>query len=108
MARSGGYPVIEADASSGLVNYARLCEDDAEQEISLGELGEETTLDEASALRARESVEATALEVDALVRRNENEYEQKTRGFYKTKIRSGTGMSRPLPKKARKNPTRFF
>jgi hypothetical protein len=28
---------------------------------------EEVTLDEASALRARESVEATALEVDALV-----------------------------------------
>jgi hypothetical protein len=38
--------VIEADASSGLIKYARLCENDAEQEISLGEL-EEDTLNEA-------------------------------------------------------------
>jgi hypothetical protein len=60
------WEVIEADASSGLVKYARLCEGDTEQEISLEEL-EEVTLNEASALRARESVEATALEVDALV-----------------------------------------
>jgi hypothetical protein len=62
--------VIEADASSGLVKYALLCEGDAEQEISLGEL-EEVTLDEASALCARESVEATALEVDALARQGD-------------------------------------
>jgi hypothetical protein len=41
-----------------------------EQEISLKDL-EEVTLDEASALRARESVEATALEVDALVRQDD-------------------------------------
>jgi hypothetical protein len=59
--------IVEADASSRLLRYARLCEGDAEQEISLGEL-EEGILDEASALRARESVEATALEVDAPVR----------------------------------------
>jgi hypothetical protein len=41
-----------------------------EQEISLEEL-EEVTLNEASALRARESVETTALEVDALVRQGD-------------------------------------
>jgi hypothetical protein len=64
------WEVIEADANSGLVKYARLCEGDTEQEISLEEL-EEVTLDEASALRARESVEATALEVDALVRQDD-------------------------------------
>jgi hypothetical protein len=64
------WEVIEADASSGLVKYARLCEGDTEQEISLEEL-EEVTLNEASALRARESVEATALEVDALVRQGD-------------------------------------
>jgi hypothetical protein len=40
------WEVIEADASSGLVKYARLCEGNEEQEISLGEL-EEVTLDEA-------------------------------------------------------------
>jgi hypothetical protein len=57
------WDVIEADDSSGLVKYARLCKHDADQEISLGEL-EEVTLDEACALRARESVEATALEVN--------------------------------------------
>jgi hypothetical protein len=62
--------VIEADDSSGLVKYARLCKDDADQEISLGEL-EEVTLDEACALRARESVEATALEVDVLIRQDD-------------------------------------
>ena len=46
--RLGGeeWEVIEADASSGLVKYPRLCEGDAEQEIALGEL-EEVTLDEA-------------------------------------------------------------
>jgi hypothetical protein len=49
---------------------ARLCEGDTEQEISLEEL-EEVTLDEASALHARESVEATAQEVDALVRQDD-------------------------------------
>ena len=49
------WEVTEADASSGLVKYARLCEGDTEQEISLEEL-EEVTLNEASALRARESV----------------------------------------------------
>jgi hypothetical protein len=64
------WEVIEADASSGLVKYARLCEGDTEQEISLEEL-EEVTLNEASALRARESVETTALEVDALVRQGD-------------------------------------
>jgi hypothetical protein len=64
------WEVTEADASSGLVKYARLCEGDTEQEISLEEL-EEVTLNEASALRARESVEATALEVDALVRQDD-------------------------------------
>jgi hypothetical protein len=41
--------------------YARLCEGGTEQEISLEEL-EEVALNEASAMRARESVEATALE----------------------------------------------
>ena len=46
------WEVIEADASSGLVKYARPCEGDAEQEISLEEPGE-VTLDEASALRVR-------------------------------------------------------
>jgi hypothetical protein len=64
------WEVIEADASSGLVKYARFFEGDAEHKISLGEL-EEATLDEASALRARESVEATALEVDALIRQED-------------------------------------
>jgi hypothetical protein len=66
------WEVIEADGSSGLVKYAWLCEDDADQEIciSLGEL-EEVTLDEACALRARESVESTALEVDALIRQDD-------------------------------------
>jgi hypothetical protein len=59
--------VIEADDSSGLVKYARLCEGDADQDLSLGEL-EEVTLDEACAVRAHESVEANALEVDALIR----------------------------------------
>jgi DNA-directed RNA polymerase alpha subunit len=68
------WEVIEADASSGHVKYARLCECDTEQEISLEEL-EEVTLNEASALRARESVEATALEVDALVRQYEEAVE---------------------------------
>jgi hypothetical protein len=42
------WEVIEADASSGLVKYARLCEGNTEQEISLDEL-EEVTLNEASA-----------------------------------------------------------
>jgi hypothetical protein len=64
------WEVTEADASSGLVKYARLCEGDTEQEISLEEL-EDVTLDEASALHARELVEATALEVDALVRQDD-------------------------------------
>jgi hypothetical protein len=41
------WEVIEADGSSGLVKYARLCKDDADQEISLGQL-EEVTLDEAT------------------------------------------------------------
>jgi hypothetical protein len=45
------WEVIEADASSGLVKYARMCDGDTEQEISLEEL-EEATLNEASALRA--------------------------------------------------------
>jgi hypothetical protein len=48
----------------------RPCEGDTEQGISLEEL-EEVTLNEASALHARESVEATALEVDALVRQGD-------------------------------------
>jgi hypothetical protein len=43
---------------------------DTEQGISVEEL-EEVTLDEASALRARASVETTALEVDALVRQDD-------------------------------------
>jgi hypothetical protein len=38
------WEVIEADASSGLVKYARFFEGDAEHKISLGEL-EEVTLD---------------------------------------------------------------
>jgi hypothetical protein len=61
-------PALESE----LVKYARLCEGDTEQEISLEEL-EEVTLNEASVLRARESVEATitALEVDALVRQDD-------------------------------------
>jgi hypothetical protein len=64
------WEVIETDDSSGLIKYARLCEDDADQEISLGEL-EEVTLDQACAVRARESVEATALEVNALIRQDD-------------------------------------
>jgi hypothetical protein len=65
------WEVIEADGSSGLVKYARLCEGDTEQAISLEKL-EEVTLDEASALRAHESVEATAqAKVDALVRQDD-------------------------------------
>jgi hypothetical protein len=64
------WEVIEADGSSGLVKYAQLCEGAAEQEISLGEL-EEVTLDEACAPRARETVEATALEVDALIQQDD-------------------------------------
>ena len=32
------WEVIEADASSGLVKYARICDGDTEQEISLEEL----------------------------------------------------------------------
>jgi hypothetical protein len=60
--------VIEADASSGLVKYARVREreDDMEEEVSSEEM-EETTPEEECALRACESVEATAAEVDALV-----------------------------------------
>jgi hypothetical protein len=39
MARSEEWEVIEADGSSGLVKYARLCEDDVDQEIYIGRAG---------------------------------------------------------------------
>jgi hypothetical protein len=63
--------VIEADASSGLVKYARVREreDDMEEEVSSEEM-QEATAEEECALRACESVEATAAEVDALVRQD--------------------------------------
>jgi hypothetical protein len=59
---------IEADASSGLVKYARVRkpEDDMEEEeeeVSSEEM-EEATQEEECALRACESVEATVAEVD--------------------------------------------
>ena len=66
------WEVIEADASSGLVKYARVREreDDMEEEVSSEEM-EEATPEEECALRACESVEATAAEVDALVRQDD-------------------------------------
>jgi hypothetical protein len=65
------WEVIEADASSGLVKYARIRErkDDMEEEVSSEEI-KEATPEEECALRACESVEATAAEVDALVRQD--------------------------------------
>ena len=59
------WAVIEADASSGLVKYARVRgrEDDMEEEVSSEEM-EEATPEEECALRACESVEATVAEVD--------------------------------------------
>jgi hypothetical protein len=46
------WELIQADASSGLVKYARLCEGDTEQEISLEEL-EEVTLNEERTSKSR-------------------------------------------------------
>jgi hypothetical protein len=73
------WEVIEADASSGLVKYAWVRErevdmeeeeeEEEEEEVSSEEMGEATP-DEDCALRACESVEATAAEVDALVRQD--------------------------------------
>jgi hypothetical protein len=63
------WAVIEADASSGLVKYARVRgrEDDMEEEVSSEEM-EEATPEEECALRACESVEATAAEVGGCAR----------------------------------------